>query len=380
MANAIEIMDRERRLYIFGWPGAIGGASTKLAHLLRLLHQRFPIVVIPNEDAEVSDPEWRPLLDALAVTTCSFRQLPERLHGWGLSLCNFEFLLSPKWAEARRRGLKMAWSNEMMWSHPGELGAVFTGIVDQILYVSAVQRESLEPHYLAAWTGSLKTHTVSDRNSLWGQWKHPAGRELRWTITGNYVDSALFQPKNPRAKEPHQPIVIGRLSRADPDKFPDNFPVSYENLGLRNARFRVMGWNEPLAHKFGAHRFDSRWDLLPPLKEEPLQFLQSLDLFVYSVGPNLRESWGRAIVEAMLSGVVPLLPADPKHHLCNLVQHGQSGFLCENDTDFGKYARMLEDDPQLLAHCSRRAREDAAHRLCDAPEHIRLWESAFPDL
>src|ERR1700750_2182933 len=119
-------MNRERRLYIFGWPAAIGGASTKLAHLLRLLRSRFPIVVVPNEDSEVNDREWRPFLDELSIAACTFGDLPERLQGWGMSLCNFEFLLSPKWAEARRRGLKMAWSNEMMWTHPGELGAVFT--------------------------------------------------------------------------------------------------------------------------------------------------------------------------------------------------------------------------------------------------------------
>jgi glycosyltransferase involved in cell wall biosynthesis len=119
---------------------------------------------------------------------------------------------------------------------------------------------------------------------------------------------------------------------------------------------------------------------LPAMNEEPLRFLQSLDLFVYSVAPNLRESWGRAIVEAMLSGVVPLLPAGTRHHLRNLVKHGESGFLCENDEDFGKYARILENDRQLLANCSRRAREDAVTRLCAAPEHIRLWEKAFPDL
>jgi glycosyltransferase involved in cell wall biosynthesis len=373
-------MDRERRLYIFGWPGAIGGASTKLAHLLRLLHKRFRIVVVPNEDDEVSDPDWRPLLDVLLVSTSSFKELPERLHGWGLSLCNFEFLLSPKWAEARRRGLKMAWSNEMMWTHPGELGAVFTGMVDRILYVSEVQRESLEPHYVAARTGSLKAHTISDRNSLWGELKHASGRHLPWAITGNYVDPSLFPAKDSRLKKPHEPIVVGRLSRADPDKFPDNFPASYENLGLRNAHFRVMAWNEPLAQKYSAYQFDSRWELLPAMKEEPLHFLQSLDLFVYSVGPNLRESWGRAIVEAMLSGVVPLVPGSPNHHLRNLVKHGESGFLCADDDDFGKYARMLENDPQLLADCSRRARQDAVTRLCSAPEHIRLWENALPDL
>ncbi len=373
-------MNREQRLYIFGWPGVIGGASTKLAHLLRLLHKRFPILVVPNEDAEVNDPEWRPMIDKLAINACAFNDLPDHLHGWGLSLCNFEFLMSPKWAEARRRGLKMAWSNEMMWTHPSELGAIFTGLVDQVLYVSGVQRESLEPQYVAARTGSLKTHTVSERNTDSGEVKHSSGRNLRWAITGNYVDPALFPEKSARIKKPEEPIVVGRLSRADPDKFPDNFPAFYENLGLRNARFRVMAWHEPLAQKHNAHHFDHRWELIPPMKEDPLRFLQSLDLFVYSVGPNLRESWGRAIVEAMLCGVVPLLPADAKHHLRNLVKHGDSGFLCENEAEFSKYARILESDSNLLAQCSHRAREDAVHRHCTASEHIRLWDNAFPEL
>jgi glycosyltransferase involved in cell wall biosynthesis len=328
----------------------------------------------------VNDRDWRLFLDELSISSCSFSGLPDTLQGWGLSLCNFEFLLSSKWAEARRRGLKMAWSNEMMWTHPGELGAVFIGIVDQVLYVSEVQREALEPHYRAARSGSLKAHTLLQKKETYGEVKHPSGRNLRWAITGNYVDPALFSPKPRRIKAADEPIVIGRLSRADPEKFPPGFPRFYENLGLRNARFRVMGWDQTLAQRHKDHAFDARWELLRPMKEDPARFLQSLDLFVYSVGPTLRESWGRAIVEAMLSGVVPLLPASPNHHLRNLVKHGESGFLCENDDDFGKYARLLENDPQLLAACSRRACEDAVTRLCAAPEHIRLWENAFPDL
>jgi len=42
--------------------------------------------------------------------------------------------------------------------------------------------------------------------------------------------------------------------------------------------------------------------LLPVLQQEAPAFLQSLDLFVYSLSGELRESWGRCVVEAMLSG------------------------------------------------------------------------------
>src|SRR4051812_28194718 len=107
-------MNKTERLYVFGWPGALGGASTKLAHLLRLLHRRFPIVLVPNERDDLENADWNRFIDALEVQSCIFEELPNRLEGWGLALCNFEFLLSPKWAEVRSRGLKMTWSNEMM--------------------------------------------------------------------------------------------------------------------------------------------------------------------------------------------------------------------------------------------------------------------------
>jgi hypothetical protein len=370
------------RLYIFGWPGSVGGASTKLAHLLRLLHGHFPIVVVPNEKEELQDAEWTPRLRALGITACAFEDLPERLEGWGLSLCNFDFLMSARWPELRARGLKMAWSNEMMWTHPGELGAIFTGALDQVLYVSQVQREALEPEFRRVWTGSLKvTPPVNENRACSGEIEGtPGGRRLRWSITGNYIDPALFPSKELRLKPADQPLVIGRLSRADPGKFPEDFPTFYEGLGVRRATFRVMGWSVDLARRWEGHAFDARWELLPPMKEDPSTFLRSLDIFVYSLGTGLRESWGRSVVEAMLSGVVPVLPDSGEHHLRNLVKHGESGFLCRTPEEFGTYARMLDSDRQLLLRCARRAREDALERHCAAEEHLRAWKNAFPDL
>jgi len=373
-------MNKTARVYIFGWPGAVGGASTKLAHLLRLLHRRFPIVLVPNERDDLENAHWNRFIDALEVQSCIFEELPNRLEGWGLALCNFEFLLSPKWAEVRSRGLKMTWSNEMMWTHPGELGRIFTGLVDQVLYVSAVQRACLEPQFYQAWTGSLHAPPLSKSSeALSGEIKYNSS-VLRWSMTGNYIDPALFAEKERRLKSPEEPLAIGRLSRADPGKFPDDFPSFYEGLGVRRAKFRVMAWNNDLSARWCTHDFDDRWELLPAMHEDPSQFLRSLDLFVYSLRTDFRESWGRSIVEAMLSGVVPLLPESTDHHLRNLVKHGESGFLCRNAKEFGYYAQMLDNDRKLLFDCSCRAREDAVNRLCVADEHLLSWERAFPEL
>lgn len=57
-----------------------------------------------------------------------------------------------RWGElpGRLRGLRLLWGSEMMWHHPGELGAVAAGILEGVFYTSEVQREALGPGYAQA--------------------------------------------------------------------------------------------------------------------------------------------------------------------------------------------------------------------------------------
>jgi len=84
-----------------------------------------------------------------------------------------------------------------------------------------------------------------------------------------------------------------------------------------------------------------RWELLRAMQEEPAGFLRSLHLFVYELGPNCRESWGRSTVEAMLCGAVPLLPRGGGHHLQHLLEHGKTGCLCVDRAEFSECTREL---------------------------------------
>src|ERR1051325_9706764 len=102
-----------------------------------------------------------------------------------------------------------------------------------------------------------------------------------------------------------------------------------------------MAWSEEMARVYRRHRFDARWDLLPKETESQVKFLHSLDLFVYSLGPNFSESWGRSVVEAMLTGAVPLVPADAWPHLKDLVPHGKGGFLCASNGEFCEHVGRL---------------------------------------
>jgi glycosyltransferase involved in cell wall biosynthesis len=190
-------------------------------------------------------------------------------------------------------------------------------------------------------------------------------------MTGNYIDPELF----PMRKRTTAAFTIGRLSRPDPDKFPENFPVFYEALGLSSCRYRVMAWSKALAQKYGWHAFGTEWDLLGPTQESAHEFLSSLDLFVYPVGHRVVESWGRAVVEAMLTGCIPLVPAS--HNLENLLVHGEAGFVCRDFLEYQAYARELQEHPRRRAEMARHCRHHAVTKLCPAEVHRRTWMELF---
>jgi glycosyltransferase involved in cell wall biosynthesis len=362
------------KIYWFNWPSHVGGADTKFMHLLPLLAQDFDVTAVPNDPECLRLAEWTSWMKTAGVKAAAREAVPERIDGWAASLCNSAFFNRGIAAEMKRRGARIAWSNEMMWPLEGELEAVRNGLIDMVLYASPAQRAVLELQYLKACG---MTPVIQNPGSESGRIDRPHAPPLSWVMTGNWIDSRAF-PFRQRGMRADGVFTVGRLSRADHFKFPDHFPRSYERLGLRDpVRFRVMGWNEVLAERWCEHEFDRRWELLPVGAEPTAQFLDSLDLFIYELSPRFQESWGRAVVEAMLSGAVPLIPGGRGHHFENLVEHGCSGFHCAAESDFGNYARALQDDPALLQTMSAAAHGDAVRRHCREETHRRLWRMVF---
>lgn len=334
-------------LFVCTWPSYYGGADTKAADLLELLHQDFQITAVPNFASHLNDRRWTSFLDELQIDYATLDQLPPRLEGVALSLSNERFFASGMCSELKRRGLRIVWSSEMMWHHDGEREAIEQGVVDHLLYVSEVQKTALNYESFCA---------VPTR------------------MTGNYVAPHRFGFVDRRRPG----FCIGRLSRADPLKYPEDFPVFYESLELPDTRFRVMAWDDRLRHKYRWHRFDERWTLLRPTQEESARFLQSLDLYVYPLGHRFTESWGRSTVEAMLTGAIPLVPMG--HNFANLIEHGESGFLCEDFRDYQQYAHELYRDEDFRRHLSETAARHARRDLCDRETHRRLWKEVLSDV
>lgn len=367
-----------RKVWFFNWPSNVGGADTKFLHLIGLLSGHWRITVMAPTEAQLARRDWREWMEARGVRCVPPGEPGDDVAGeWMVSLCNGAFFTGGVAREMRRRGMKLAWSSEMMWHHPKELAWVALGRLDRLFYVSPEQRAVLEPGYLECLGGD-PSDACRDPDAMEGWLEGAGGRRVSWCMTGNYIDPAYF-PWRDRSGDTGRPLVIGRLSRPDPVKFPPDFPQQWEGFGLRDVRFRVMAWSRELSDRWRDHVFGDRWDLLPQEAETQRDFLHSLDVMVHDVAPGCSESWGRSVVEGMLTGVIPVVPADPRHHLHRLIVHGESGFAFRDYAECREYVRQLAGDAGLRKRMSRNARERAVTVLCNAEEHLRIWERALAD-
>lgn len=339
-------------LAVLGWPSDLGGADTKLAHLLELLAGKFEITVIPNWEQQLGDVRWRRRLDRLGIKTAGFGEWTGRSrHPGGVvfGLCN-EYLFQrdvdgvSRWERAHELEAFMVYSSEMPWHQAGELEHVRSGLMDRILLVSETQRARL------TYPETIET-----------------------VVTGNYVNPEVF-PFVDRRERWRSETVFGRLSRAHVEKYPEDFPVIYELLADEQTKFRVMAWSSELAQKYRWHRFSSRWELLPPLNEPSAKFLHSVDIFLYSVGYKFTETWGRSMVEAMLTGAVPVVAAG--HHLQNNFEHGVSGFVASSFDEFADAVDQLRDLKRRWK-MSRAAMSYANEVVCDRAAHRKIWVDAL---
>ena len=308
-----------------------------------MLKPHFGINCVLGDERFLKDRETPRFLNSIGVQSILRRELPKKIDGIALGICELDFFSTCTARRIKEAGLKLVWSNEMMWEFKGEAEAVKEGLIDRVLFVSELQRAAFAKLY----------HGIDSR------------------VIPNYITPEDF----PFVERANSTFTIGRLSRPDPVKFPMDFPVFYEELGLDDVKFRVQAWSKELEKKFNWHRFDTRWELLPPNKIPAAKFLQSLDLFVYPLGHQFIESWGRVVAEAMLTGCVPIVPAGHQFH--NIFRHGEHGFICKTFAEYRDAVHELHDHASLRREMGRKAADYARHELFDHEKHKRMWIDAL---
>jgi hypothetical protein len=299
--------------------------------------------VVPPEVGYCKDKKLKELLAPYGIAAVLLKDLPKQLDGVGLGICNLHFFTSGAAREIKGRGLKLVWSNEMMFPFKGEAEAAKEGLIDRVLFVSEFQARDFAEIY----------------------------EGVPSFLTGNYIDPDDYQWR----ERQNALFTIGRLSRPDPMKYPLDFPVFYEEMDLKEVRYRVMAWSKDLDRQYRWHCFGPEWERLPENKEPALKFLQSLDVFLYPLGHRIKESWGRAVVEAMLTGCVPVVPSGHQFH--KMLVHGESGFICTEFPEYKEVVRELYENYSWRMKISRQCADHARRVLCDPEEHRQLWVEAL---
>lgn len=342
-----------KNLYFFHWPSDLGGADTRLKDLIQGISSlnKYNLYCIPNDDFRLKEAHNVNFLKKNNVKIMSWNELPKESQGYAIAFCNFR-LFSEKWRtlKIKEMGLKMIWSNDMMWTTSEEISALKENLIDVYLYTSQFHKQVLENK-----SPELKKHT-------------------------SYILPNYFYPDNyrkiERKEETKNKFTIGKLSRADLMKFSENFPLFYEKMPIDNALFRIMGWSKELQNKYQWFNFDKeKWNLLPENKEGIIEFLSQLDLYVFNANHKYIENQTRAMVEAQLLGIPAIAPN--YGNFPNIIWHGKNGFIYKSIDEAYMYIENIQKSKLLQEELKRNSLNLSKSIWCNIDSQMGHWENVF---
>lgn len=100
--------------------------------------------------------------------------------------------------------------------------------------------------------------------------------------------------------------VLGRHSRPSREKWPDTRAEMFK-IYPRAAKVQLLGFGHDALNLIG-DRIPDAWQVFEFNEISPLQFLGSIDYFVYYHHSHYLEAFSVAILEAMAAGLLPILP------------------------------------------------------------------------
>ena len=332
------------RLFVMGYPGDIGGASTEVWHTI-CLWRRFDVEVhlIPTSTPEAT---WRDRLDALhCVTHDATPETLDRIPGLAgavvVAFCNRGFLATA--ARLRDLGCRLVWVNCMTWLFDAERQFYAAhGPFDAYVFQSEFQRATLEPQLRAFGYTPRQGHLIRGAFDL-----------TEWEFS-------------PRPHPNGTTFVVGRAARPDPDKWSSNTWPIYNRIQYRNKRALMLGMDERVHAKLGAA--PSWADCLKPRALPAPVFFRQLHAML-PINGGARENWPRVGLEAMATGV-PII-AQNLWGWREMIVHGKTGFLANCDEELAHYTAMLAYDEDLRLSIATAARQRLESDLADPN---RIWE------
>jgi glycosyltransferase involved in cell wall biosynthesis len=311
-------------IFVAGYPSDIGGANTELWHTVKLW-RRFglDVTLLPTWEAPL---EWKHRLDAIGCRTVALSPpgtggafldgVPGLAGSIVVSMCNTRFLAVAE--QFRARGCRIVWLGCMNWLFTAEkLHYKRFGPFDRHVFQSRYQHDQLVPQ--------LRRFGFRDEQSF---------------IIPGAFDPEEF-PLRPLRHEPDTIFEVGRIGRAEVDKFRRDFWRLLSKVP-HSLRVRVLGWNEECLDFIGD---PPHWaECLSPGAVPVRDFLAGCHCLVALNGQSV-ENWPRVGLEAMAAGV-PIV-ADNRGGWREMIEDGHSGFLCDTLDEAAFRIANLAYDEQL---------------------------------
>jgi glycosyltransferase involved in cell wall biosynthesis len=164
------------------------------------------------------------------------------------------------------------------------------------------------------------------------------------------IDFARFPFRDP-GQAPERPFTVGRLSRDDRSKHHAEDPALYRRLAAAGVRVRLMGATCIAAELAGVDGIE----ILPAGAMTPLDFLRSIDCFVYRTSTTWYEAFGRVVSEAMAAGV-PLV-CSPSGGYAHYLTAGGDALVAGDTAAIAEAIFAVRDDRSLASRLASRARK-----------------------
>ncbi len=341
------------RVFYLGFPGPMGGANTEMLHTIPVWRRAGIDVTLVPTWGNAGGPMAEKMLKlgceiAQGYTAATIANVPGIAGAIVHSMCNCHFW--SVFGALKRLGCKTVWSSCMTFEFPeSQAGVRQHGPADAYHFQSAFQRDEM-----------TKLHATLGFK--------PNGFLIRGAF--DFSDFSFA----PRAHEPKTDFVIGRLSRPEQDKWSSNLWPILNSVPYPERKALAMGWTAAAEGKCG--RPPGWAEALSPQQIPVPAFLNRCHAMI-GLNGGARENWPRIGLEAMAAGV-PLVVQN-LWGWREMIRHGETGFLCDNDQDFAFYLALLARDEGLRLRIADNARS-AVEQLADPAVIGRQWQQLFESL
>ena len=170
-------------------------------------------------------------------------------------------------------------------------------------------------------------------------------------------DLARFRPSEPHRSRAGTAFTVGRHCRDDPLKHHPNDPAFFREVARAGHRVRLMGASVIASALQHGERGDGREriEVIAAGSESAVDFLASLDCFVYRAHPYWYETGGNVIAEAMAMAI-PVVIIGEIMGFAEVVEHGVNGFCVATEGDALATLARLAEDGMLRARIGLQAR------------------------